>query len=149
MVPQSIQGAGQYRDKDAAGRVRDRGPLRYALQLLAHRRLRLHRRKNLQTDEKLPGVARHIWDLGFHYDDRTFRGALTGAYRWWNTPGDWGAKYNNFIWDLNLGWRFFRSDNTEAELFATGHNLFNGAQYHDEVFKNPSRWFEGGLRIKW
>ncbi|HMN02124.1 MULTISPECIES: TonB-dependent receptor plug domain-containing protein [Geobacter] len=105
--------------------------------------------KNLQTDEKLPGVARHIWDLGFHYDDRTFRGALTGAYRWWNTPGDWGAKYNNFIWDLNLGWRFFRSDNTEAELFATGRNLFNGAQYHDEIFKNPGRWFEGGLRIKW
>lgn len=105
--------------------------------------------KNLQTDEKLPAVARHTWDVGLHYDDRTFRGALTGAYRWWNTPDYFGAEYNNFIWDLNLGWRFFRSDNTEAELFATGHNLFNGAQYHDEIFKNPGRWFEGGLRIKW
>lgn len=105
--------------------------------------------KNRRTENELAAVARQTWDLGVHYDSRTFRGALTGVYRRWNTPGDWGAKYNNFIWDLNLGWRFFRSDNTEAELFATGHNLFNGAQYHDEIFKNPGRWFEGGLRIKW
>ncbi|GLI37220.1 TonB-dependent receptor plug domain-containing protein [Geobacter hydrogenophilus] len=105
--------------------------------------------KDLKTDEKLPGVARHTWDLGLHYDDRTFRGALTGAYRWWNTPSSWAAEYKDFIWDINLAWRFFKRNNTEAELFATGHNLFDGQQYHLDIFKNPSRWFEGGLRIKW
>ncbi len=106
--------------------------------------------RNLETGEKLDGVARQTWDLGLHYDDRQrFRGSLIGYYRDWNTPSSWGGKYGNFIWDLNLGWRFFRSGNTEAELFATGHNLFSNNQYHDEIFKNPSRWFEGGLRIKW
>ncbi|QSV44464.1 TonB-dependent receptor plug domain-containing protein [Geobacter benzoatilyticus] len=105
--------------------------------------------KNLETDEDINTVARQTWDLGVHYDDKTIRGSLVGYYRDWNTPRSWGGKYNNFIWDLNLGWRFFRNNNAEAELFATGHNLFDGNQYHDEIFKNPSRWFEGGLRIKW
>ncbi|MRR35297.1 TonB-dependent receptor [bacterium] len=106
--------------------------------------------ENLTTDTELDGVARQTWDLGLHYDDRErFRGSLIGYYRDWNTPSSWGGQYDNFIWDLNLGWRFYRKGNTEAELFATGHNLFDGRQYHDEIFKNPDRWFEGGLRIKW
>lgn len=105
--------------------------------------------KNLETDEDLTVVATQTWDLGVHYDDKTIRGSLIGYYRDWNTPRAWGGKYNNFIWDLNLGWRFFKNNNAEAEVFATGHNLFNGNQYHDEIFKNPDRWFEGGLRIKW
>ncbi|WP_236685540.1 TonB-dependent receptor plug domain-containing protein [Geobacter pickeringii] len=101
------------------------------------------------TNTEIPGVARDRWDLGLHYDDRTIRGALTGHYAWWNTPGDWGGKYKNFIWDLNLGWRLYRDRTTETEIFFTGHNLFNGRQYPDETFINPSRWFEGGLRITW
>lgn len=106
--------------------------------------------ENLTTDTELDGVARQTCDLGLHYDDRErFRGSLIGSYRDWNTPSSWGGQYDNFIWDLNLGWRFYHKGNTEAELFATGHNLFDGRQYHDEIFKNPSRWFEGGLRIKW
>ncbi|RNC73269.1 MAG: TonB-dependent receptor [Desulfuromonadales bacterium] len=105
--------------------------------------------KNRRTGTELEGVARQTWDLGLHYDDRTFRGAFTGHYIRWNTPASWGGRYKDFIWDLNLGWRFYRGNNIEAELFGTGHNLFKGAQYQDETFTNPSRWFEGGLRFKW
>lgn len=105
--------------------------------------------KSRGTDSELPAVARHTWDLGLHYDNKTIRGSLIGHEIWWNTPSSWGAEYKDFIWDLNLGWRFFKSNNTEGELFFTGHNLFNGEQDADGDFKNPSRWFEGGLRIKW
>ncbi len=105
--------------------------------------------KNLTTDTDIFWVARHTWDLGLHYDDRTFRGALTGHYIWWNSEASDNAQYKDFIFDLNLGWRFYRNGNTEAEIFATGHNLFDGKQYQFETFINPSRWFEGGLRIKW
>lgn len=111
--------------------------------------------KNLTTDTDIFLIARHTWDLGLHYDDRTFRGALTGHYIWWNAPSELApgilanAHYKDFIFDLNLGWRFYRKGSIEAELFTTGHNLFDGKQYHMEPFINPSRWFEGGLRIKW
>ncbi len=27
-------------------------------------------------------------------------------------------------------------------------NLFNGDQYWDDLLKNPDRWFEAGVRIK-
>uniref|UniRef100_A0A831UAL1 TonB-dependent receptor n=1 Tax=Geobacter metallireducens TaxID=28232 RepID=A0A831UAL1_GEOME len=104
--------------------------------------------KNRRTGDEIPGVARHTWDLGLHYDDRTFRGAVTGHFRWWNNPGG-GGQYKDFIWDLNAGWRFYQGRNAEAELFVTGHNLFDGKQYPLEPYVNPDRWFEGGLRIKW
>lgn len=105
--------------------------------------------KSRATGSQIDGVARHTWDLGIHYDDRTVRGSLIGHKIWWNTPSDWGGKYTNFIWDLNLGWRFFSDKNADAEIFFTGHNLLDGKQYPDGDFANPDRWFEGGLRIKW
>lgn len=104
--------------------------------------------KNRRTGDEIPGIARHTWDMGMHYDDRTFRGSITGYFRWWNNPGADG-QYKDFIWDINAGWRFYRKGSTEAELFATGHNLFDGKQYQMEPYINPDRWFEGGLRIKW
>ncbi|WP_187148452.1 TonB-dependent receptor plug domain-containing protein [Geobacter metallireducens] len=110
--------------------------------------------RNADTDRRLQEIPRQTWDLGLHYDDRTFRGALLGHYIWWNEPSTRGgiafnARYDDFIWDLNLGWKAYKGQNAEAELFFTGHNLFNGRQYTNEIFVNPSRWFEGGLRIKW
>lgn len=110
--------------------------------------------RNADTNEILKGVARQTWDLGLHYDDSTFWGSFLGHYIWWNEPQQKSgiainASYDDFIWDLNLGWKAYKGRNAEAELFLTGHNLFNGRQYSYEVFTNPDRWFEGGIRIKW
>jgi hypothetical protein len=33
------------------------------------------------------------------------------------------------------------------ELFFNAHNLFNGAQYSWDAFKNSRRWVEGGIRF--
>lgn len=105
--------------------------------------------KDLKTYEIIKNTPRYTWDLGLHYDDhRLFRGALTGHYIWWNADSIFNAQYKDFIWDLNLGWRFYKNRDTESELFFTGHNLFNGKQYNLDVLSNPHRWFEFGLRLK-
>jgi len=105
--------------------------------------------KNQTTGKDISNDPSQTWDLGLHYDDQTLRGALVGHYIWWNSEKSLNARYDDFVWDLNLGWRFLKQRNTQAELFVTGHNLFNGKQYKWDAYPNPDRWFEGGLRIKW
>jgi vitamin B12 transporter len=104
------------------------------------------------TGQEIPNIARYTWDVGVHYDDRrSFRGTLAGHYIWWNTSSELNllpGRYRAFIWDLNLDKKVFSIAEKDIELFFTVHNLFNGAQYVDGAFKNPPRWFEGGVRFK-
>jgi vitamin B12 transporter len=105
--------------------------------------------ENRDTGKTLENTPRHLLKLGVHYDDhRSFRGALLGRYTDWNADPDWHGKYSAVIWDLNLAKRFRAFGNTELELFLNAHNIFNGAQYSDEFFKNARRWFEGGLKFE-
>lgn len=100
-------------------------------------------------DSQVKGVARHSVQLALHYDDlHLFRGVLTGRYIWWNTnPEDMG-RYNSLIWDLHLGATIFKRDKNALELFFSGHNLFNNSQFTNQLFPNPGRWFEGGLKVR-
>jgi vitamin B12 transporter len=103
-----------------------------------------------ETGETIPKVARNIYDVGFQYDDRkSFRATLKGHYvHWHGQPSDFG-KYTAMIWDLHLAKKVlaFSTGNREVEVFFSGHNLFDGAQHPDFTFRNPRRWFEGGLRF--
>jgi vitamin B12 transporter len=74
--------------------------------------------------------------------------SIRGHYIWWNAEISFKGKYSSFIWDLNFLKTVYRSDKRAVELFLTAHNIFNGSQYLQEPFKNPRRWIEGGLRIK-
>jgi vitamin B12 transporter len=86
---------------------------------------------------------------GIKYDDRkSLMAQLTGYYIWWNLPADYHAKYNNFIWDLNLNKKFFINATTATEVFLTVHNLFSGANYQLNSLPNAGRWVEGGLRFR-
>jgi hypothetical protein len=58
------------------------------------------------------------------------------------------AKYNGFIVDANVIKRIYKKGDFSAEAFLTGHNLLNGSSYWTEYYKNASRWFEAGLRVK-
>lgn len=86
--------------------------------------------------------------LALRYDDATFRGVLTGSHTYWNSPPDDNAKYGGLIWDLHLGATLLKRENSSLELFFSGHNLFNGAQYNRDAFPNVGRWFEGGMRVR-
>jgi vitamin B12 transporter len=107
---------------------------------------------NRESGDGIPGIARQTWNLGLYYDDRrTFHGALTGHYIWWNSSNEFNiraGKYNCFIWDINLNKKVFTIDDYSAEVFFSGHNIFNGSQYMDGAYPNPRRWFEGGVRFR-
>lgn len=103
-----------------------------------------------ETGETVPGVARNTFDVGLEYNDRkSLRATLKGHYiQWHGEPADNGS-YTAMIWDLNLNKKLFEStDNRRVvETFFSAHNLFNGAQYPAYPFRNPRRWFEGGIRF--
>ena len=94
------------------------------------------------------GDPRHTVQLALRYDDTTFRGALTGRHIWWNQDPSYLARYYGLIWDLHLGATLYKHENNALEVFFSGHNLFNGAQFPDSFTPNTSRWFEGGIKVR-
>jgi vitamin B12 transporter len=104
--------------------------------------------KNSETGETLPLVARNTFDVGLQYDDRkNIRATLKGHYiQWHGEPNDNG-RYTAMIWDLFLSKKVYTDEHRTMETFFSAHNLFNGAQYPAYPFRNPRRWFEGGVRF--
>ncbi len=94
-------------------------------------------------------VVNYAYNIGIKYDDRkSFMAQLFGHYVWWGMSDVLQAKYDAFIWDLNIRKRIYSTEKTETELFLTGHNIFSGSQYTIGDVKNPGRWVEAGLRFK-
>lgn len=112
--------------------------------------------KNSDTGEQLQTnsdqtVPPHVVKLSLNYDkpELGLSGALTGNYVWWNSPADYQSQSSGMIWDLHLNWKVKTDSELSPELFFSGHNLFNGVQTTDSViYKNASRWFEGGVRVR-
>jgi vitamin B12 transporter len=103
--------------------------------------------RNGDSGSILTGVPRHTFDVGIKYQDRSnFRALLTGRYIDWNASPDLNGKYGAIIWDLHLGKKFQYSEHGSLELFLSVRNLFNGAQYLSEFYKNTGRWGEAGVR---
>ena len=86
--------------------------------------------------------------IGLKYDDKeSFRLELFGSYVWWNTSAGFGGHYDDFIWTLNLA-KKIPLKGLRGEAFATVHNLFEGSQYLLSDSKNPGRWVEAGIRMR-
>lgn len=89
------------------------------------------------------------YTFGVRYDDRhSVSAELFGHYLWWDLPSEARARYDDTLWDFNVAKNLYTRGDTSSELFFTAHNLFNGAHYTYVDSKNPRRWLEGGLRIK-
>jgi vitamin B12 transporter len=86
--------------------------------------------------------------LALRYDDRIFRGLLTGRHVWWNSDPTFSGSYNGLLWDLFLGAKLVQRDPYAVELFFSGHNLFDTLQHPDPFPVNTGRWFEGGVRVR-
>jgi vitamin B12 transporter len=92
------------------------------------------------------GVPRHTLDIGIKYQDRSsFRALLNGRYLDWNDHSQNG-RYAAPVWDLHLGKGFSYSEHGSLEVFVSLRNLFNSGQYISDIFKNPGRWGEAGVR---
>ena len=106
--------------------------------------------KDKTTGEVIKDIPRYSYDLGVQYDNsRIIKALLKGRYVDWNAfpDPDFKGKYDALIWDLNLSKAINLTEAVTAEIFFTAHNLFNGAQYSFSLYKNPRRWFEGGIRF--
>ncbi|MHB8881746.1 MAG: TonB-dependent receptor plug domain-containing protein [Thermodesulfovibrionales bacterium] len=101
------------------------------------------------TGEKLLGTVAETYDLGILYDDtKTFQALFRGRLiRWDMDKRTYGGKYA-FVSDLSLTKKVFSRDKSSIDIFVTGHNLTNASQYMFSDWKNPGRWFEGGIRYK-
>jgi vitamin B12 transporter len=97
------------------------------------------------TGNLVPGAPRLTSDIGVTYADGPFKGLLAGHYIQWNDAPGVSAQ-STFIWDLNLSGEVYTAGHRRLELFLSLHNLFDGSQYPAELFTNPGRWVEGGVR---
>jgi vitamin B12 transporter len=105
--------------------------------------------RDTATGVRLKGTPEYTYDIGILYiDNKSFSGSLKGHYIWWNPEDSSNSKFDSFIWDINLRKRVYKSERVNAEIFLSVHNIFNGSQYLSETFKNPGRWVEGGVGLR-
>lgn len=91
----------------------------------------------------------YAYNLGLRYDDRrAFRAELFGHFIHWDMDPIFNADDPDIIWDLNLNYKFQVIKGAAAELFFAAHNLLNGDQYTRGDDKNPGRWTEAGIRLR-
>jgi vitamin B12 transporter len=104
--------------------------------------------KDRATGNEIPGVAKYTIDAGIQYDDKkTFQGSLKGHYIRWQADPDDAGNFNAIVWDLNLAKKVVIGESRAASVFFTAHNIFNSSQFPVGLFRNPGRWFEGGVRF--
>jgi vitamin B12 transporter len=95
--------------------------------------------------------ASHIntLDIGIKYDDNnSIRARLSGRYVRWDVKPIYMADYGDFVCDFNINKKIMASADLASELFLTAHNIFNGSQYINSDYKNPGRWLEAGVKLK-
>jgi len=104
--------------------------------------------RDKDSHKPIPFTPEHSLKASLDYKSSFgLSGILTGNYVWWN-PDAYAARYSAMIWDLSLTQKLLPHSNLSPELFFTGHNLFNGAQYINDLYKNAPRWIEGGVRFR-
>jgi vitamin B12 transporter len=100
-------------------------------------------------DSVVRDVPTNTLHLGLLYDDhKRFKGLLTGRHIFWNAEPIRNGSYRGMVWDLHLNATPFSGAYKGLELFFSLRNIFNGAQYLDEIFRNNGRWAEGGARFR-
>ncbi|MBI5639574.1 MAG: TonB-dependent receptor [Nitrospirae bacterium] len=105
--------------------------------------------KDLDADEEIKNMPSYTYDIGLQYDDKkSFRALFKGHYIYWNSTADYNAEYSSLIIDANMIKKLYQQSGTVIEAFLTAHNIFDGKQYWVDAYKNPGRWLEGGLRVK-
>jgi len=105
-------------------------------------------------DSILPFKERHILLLGVNYDDgRLLRLALLGRQVDWHAQDPATAamlhpSYAAMVWDGHLTVTPFGREDLMPQFFLSVHNAFDKNQYVYNLFKNPGRWVEGGVRLR-
>ena len=76
-----------------------------------------------------------------------FSGILVGSQVNWPTGAGNSVHDKQIVWDLHLSQKLAKYGSVTPEIFFSGRNLFNNAQYIDNYRTNTPSWFEGGMRM--
>lgn len=89
--------------------------------------------------------SKYTSNLALIYNNDTLSAGLYGHYIW----HDYGsaANYDDFIWDVTINKRITLSESVAIDLFAAGHNIFNGIQENHTDNPTIKRWLEAGVRF--
>jgi vitamin B12 transporter len=102
--------------------------------------------KDRDTNETIKSVPQKTYDVGLQYDDTSFKALAKGHYIYWNTDPFFQGRYSVFVVDVHVSQVLYSGGGHALEAFADVHNLFNGEQYAFDIYQNPGRWFEAGMR---
>ncbi|MBN2418077.1 MAG: TonB-dependent receptor, partial [Deltaproteobacteria bacterium] len=86
--------------------------------------------------------------IGVKYDDNVLGAQLFGYYNSYDLDDATYSRSSDFIWDLNISREIFNDQQSVMKLFVAAHNLFNGSQYFSIQNRNPGRWLEAGIKIR-
>ena len=93
----------------------------------------------------------YIFNAKLRYKDlRIGTITLFGQYLWFGTLQSTQRReprYDDMLWDLHYKKDIYTTEKTKTNFFISVRNLFNGANYSNNIFLNPERWVEVGLRI--
>ena len=106
--------------------------------------------EDLETHEQIDNIPTRQYNVSLKYDDkRSFRALLTGNYRTevYEPVEIYNADFSGFIVDLHLAKKFRLGARSAVEAFVSVHNLLDANQYYADIYKNPDRWAEGGIRV--
>ncbi|MDU0460488.1 MAG: TonB-dependent receptor [Geobacteraceae bacterium] len=106
--------------------------------------------RDKKSDSRISFVPISTTKLSLQYTNHELglRAMLTGSHVDWPSDAGNSVHDRDMYWDLHLTQKLSTHGNVTTELFLSGRNLFNNAQYIDDFRKNAPRWFEGGMRVK-
>ncbi|HUL01164.1 MAG TPA: TonB-dependent receptor [Nitrospirota bacterium] len=101
------------------------------------------------TGQAIPNDAQRTYDIGLQYDDQqSLKARLQGHYVYWNASPSYQGRYDSFIVDLHVIKNLYLNKKQSVEALFDIHNIFDGDQYLINVYNNPGRWLEAGIRYK-
>ena len=99
----------------------------------------------IKSENESRALDRYVFNTGIYYDDKTSMNAgLTGHFIYWDEQDS----AFDFICDFNLARKVFVRDRMTPEVFFSAHNLFNGSQFRSDMYDDPRRWIEAGIRVR-
>jgi vitamin B12 transporter len=102
--------------------------------------------QDLDTGETIPNVPQRTYDIGLQFEDNSLNALLKGHYVFWNVDPTFNGKYDSLIVDLHITKKLYAHHDQALQAYFDIHNIFNGSQYLVDVYKNPERWLEAGVR---
>ena len=99
---------------------------------------------HIKSTTESRALDNYTFQAGVFYDDtKSVSAQLFGGLIYW----DHSDSAYDMIWDATVIKKIQAVHAVKPELFFSAHNLFNGAQYKLNIYRNPRRWIEAGMRF--